>query len=176
MADDTGELDWDSASLLHSLVTSRELSLLRTAPETCLELGVTPVAHTPLAGGLATAYYAHALARRAVGRAARSVQWPLVTGAGMGTSVDAKQRTYRGMAAISSSVAAPHRGSGSVVAWMSQWAIDSVMGLCKATLNRLISEAAYAREMRRLRKGLAEAAEAPLRAMRRRCRTSSSSA
>ena len=27
-------------------------------------LGVTPVAHTPLAGGLATGYYAHALARR----------------------------------------------------------------------------------------------------------------
>ena len=32
--------------------------------ETCLELGVTPVAHTPLAGGLATEYYSHALARR----------------------------------------------------------------------------------------------------------------
>ena len=32
--------------------------------ETCLEHGVTPVAHTPLAGGLATNYYAHALARR----------------------------------------------------------------------------------------------------------------
>ena len=32
--------------------------------ETCLELGVTPVAHTPLAGGLASAFYAHALARR----------------------------------------------------------------------------------------------------------------
>ena len=32
--------------------------------ETCLELGVTPIAHTPLAGGLATTYYAHALARR----------------------------------------------------------------------------------------------------------------
>ena len=32
--------------------------------ETCLELGVTPIAHTPLAGGLCTSYYAHALARR----------------------------------------------------------------------------------------------------------------
>ena len=32
--------------------------------ETCLELGVTPIAHTPLANGLATGFYAHALARR----------------------------------------------------------------------------------------------------------------
>jgi len=32
--------------------------------ETCLELGVVPVAHTPLAGGLASAKYAHALGRR----------------------------------------------------------------------------------------------------------------
>ena len=32
--------------------------------ETCLELGITPIAHTPLAGGLATNYYAHALAKR----------------------------------------------------------------------------------------------------------------
>lgn len=32
--------------------------------ETCLELGVTPIAHTPLAGGLATGNCAHALARR----------------------------------------------------------------------------------------------------------------
>ena len=37
--DATGTLDWDSASLLHSLVTSHEPSLLRTPPETCLELG-----------------------------------------------------------------------------------------------------------------------------------------
>ena len=37
--DATGELDWDSASLLHRLVTSTELSLLKTPPETCLELG-----------------------------------------------------------------------------------------------------------------------------------------
>lgn len=32
--------------------------------ETCLELGIAPVAHTPLAGGLASTFYAHALARR----------------------------------------------------------------------------------------------------------------
>jgi len=32
--------------------------------ETCLELGIAPVAHTPLAGGLATAFYARALSRR----------------------------------------------------------------------------------------------------------------
>ena len=32
--------------------------------ETCLELGLTPVAHTPRAGGLLSARYAHALAKR----------------------------------------------------------------------------------------------------------------
>ena len=32
--------------------------------ETCLELGVTPVAHTPLAGGLASGFYASALTGR----------------------------------------------------------------------------------------------------------------
>ena len=31
--------------------------------ETCLELGVTPIAHTPLAGGLASAKYARSFAR-----------------------------------------------------------------------------------------------------------------
>ena len=42
--------------------------------ETCLELGVTPIAHTPLAGGLATGFYAHALARRN-GRRGRVGRW-----------------------------------------------------------------------------------------------------